>query len=100
MRDPSKTFTMTFDDGLGEDPLDDVVRSFVDKALRVFKGREGTKKIISLGDTGKKRIVSGKEVGNMFNYMSILGGIAMIAYLIQFKAYGSPEPEFRTAICV
>ena len=37
MRDPSKTFTMTFDDGLGEDPLDDVVRSFVDKALRAFK---------------------------------------------------------------
>jgi len=37
-RDPSKTFTMTFDDGLGEEPLDDIVRSFVDKALRVFKG--------------------------------------------------------------
>jgi hypothetical protein len=38
MRDPSKTFTMTFDDGLGEEPLDDVVRSFVDKALLVFNG--------------------------------------------------------------
>jgi hypothetical protein len=38
IRDPSKTFTMTFDDGLGEEPLDDVVRSFVDKALHVFKG--------------------------------------------------------------
>lgn len=38
MRDPSKTFTMTFDNGLGEAPLDDVVKSFVDKALRVFKG--------------------------------------------------------------
>lgn len=37
-RDPSKTFTMTFDDGLGEEPLDDIVRSFVDKALQVFKG--------------------------------------------------------------
>jgi len=38
IRDPSKSFTMTFDDGLGEDPLDDVVRSFVDKALRIFNG--------------------------------------------------------------
>lgn len=38
IRDPSKTFTMTFDDGLGEEPLDDIVKSFVDKALHVFKG--------------------------------------------------------------
>ena len=38
MHDPSKTFTMTFDDGLGEESLDDVVRSFVEKALRAFKG--------------------------------------------------------------
>ena len=36
MRDPSKTFTMTFDDGLGEEPLDDVVKFFVYKTLRVF----------------------------------------------------------------
>jgi hypothetical protein len=35
--DPSKTFTMTFDGGLGEDPLDDVVRSFVYKALHAFR---------------------------------------------------------------
>jgi hypothetical protein len=39
-RDPSKTFTMTFDDGLGEEPLDDIVRSFVDKALCVFSGNK------------------------------------------------------------
>jgi hypothetical protein len=36
IRDPSKSFTMTFDGGLGEEPLDDVVRSFVYKALRIF----------------------------------------------------------------
>ena len=36
IRDPSKSFTMTFDGGLGEEPLDDVVRSFVCKALRIF----------------------------------------------------------------
>jgi len=40
MRDPSKSFTMTFDNGLGEEPLDDVVRSFVYKALHVFKGKK------------------------------------------------------------
>lgn len=38
MDDPSKTYTMTFDDDLDEDPMDDVVKSFVDNALRVFKG--------------------------------------------------------------
>jgi hypothetical protein len=36
IRDSSKTFTMTFDNGLGEGSLDDIVRSFVYKALRVF----------------------------------------------------------------
>jgi len=37
IRDPSKSFTMTFDGGLGEEPLDDLVRSFVYKTLHVFK---------------------------------------------------------------
>lgn len=36
--DPSKTFTMIFDDGQDEDTTDDVVTSFVDNALRVLKG--------------------------------------------------------------
>jgi len=40
-RDPSKTFTMTFDGGLGEDPLDDLARSFVYKALHVFRRKNG-----------------------------------------------------------
>lgn len=40
MRDPSKSFTMTFDNGLGEEPLDDIVRSFVYKALHAFKGKK------------------------------------------------------------
>ena len=44
MSDPSKSFTMTFDDGLGEEQLDDVVRSFVYKALRVFAAKAGVKK--------------------------------------------------------
>jgi len=44
MSDPSKSFTMTFDDGLGEEHLDDVVRSFVYKALRVFAAKAGVKK--------------------------------------------------------
>lgn len=38
MDDPSKTYTMTFDDGLDEDPMDDVVKVFVDNALPVLKG--------------------------------------------------------------
>ena len=38
MDDPSKTFTMTFDDGLGKAPLDDIAKSFVDNALRVLNG--------------------------------------------------------------
>ena len=41
MDDPSKTFTMTFNDGLGVDPLDDVVKSFVENALRVFNVSRG-----------------------------------------------------------
>jgi hypothetical protein len=35
---PSKTYSMTFDDGMGEVPPDDVVTSFVDNALRVLNG--------------------------------------------------------------
>ena len=38
MGNPSKTFTMTIDDGLGKAPPDDVEESFVDNALRVLKG--------------------------------------------------------------
>ena len=38
MYDPSKTFTMTFEDGLGGDPLDYVAKSFVRNALRVLNG--------------------------------------------------------------
>ena len=38
MGDPSKSFTMTFEDGLGKDPLNDVAKSFVVNALRVLKG--------------------------------------------------------------
>lgn len=38
MADPSKTFTMTFEDGLGGDPLDYVAKSFVGKALHVLNG--------------------------------------------------------------
>jgi len=37
INDPSKTFTMTFDGGLGEENLDDMARSFVYKALHVFR---------------------------------------------------------------
>jgi hypothetical protein len=40
-RDPSKTFTMTFDGGLGEEPLDDLARAFVYKALHVFRQKSG-----------------------------------------------------------
>ena len=36
--DPSKIFEMTFNDGLGEDPLDELSKSFVDNALRVLNG--------------------------------------------------------------
>jgi hypothetical protein len=36
MGDPSKTFTMTFNDGVGKDPQNDDVTSFVDNALLVF----------------------------------------------------------------
>jgi hypothetical protein len=38
MDDPSKTFTMTFDEGLDEEPTDEVVNSFVDNAILVLKG--------------------------------------------------------------
>ena len=34
--DPTKTFTMTFDDGFGKDPLNDDATSFVDNALLVL----------------------------------------------------------------
>jgi len=36
--DSSKTFSMTFDDSMGEVPTDEVVKSFVDNALRVLNG--------------------------------------------------------------
>ena len=48
--DPSKTFTMTFDNGLGEEPLDDVVKSFVYKALHVFRRKPRGEK----GGRGRK----------------------------------------------
>jgi hypothetical protein len=38
--DPTKTFTMTFDDGFGKDPLNDDATSFVDNALLVLN-RQG-----------------------------------------------------------
>jgi len=50
MHDPSKTFTMTFDNGLGEEPLDDVVKSFVYKALHVFRRKSRGEK----GERGRK----------------------------------------------
>ncbi len=39
MGDPSRSFTMTFDEGLGEVPLDDVAKSFVDTALRILNDK-------------------------------------------------------------
>ena len=36
--DPSKSFSMTFDEGMGEGLPDDAVTSFVDSALRVLNG--------------------------------------------------------------
>jgi hypothetical protein len=35
--DPSKKFTMNFPEGLGEEPLDDVMETFIDHFVHVHK---------------------------------------------------------------